>query len=595
MSTRTAAAAWGKGDLPAGGRRAPARGPAPSRGPTRSPRPSSRSAPGGGHAGGGEPGERAAGTLRGRVAALDEAVGLGRGRLPDATLDAPAAVVARARDRAALSGEYTVVALAGATGSGKSSLLNALADARIAEPGVRRPTTGHPVAVIVPAKGAGAEHGADELLDWLDVRDRHVAGSRVLQESATGLVLLDLPDHDSVVTEHRTIAERLYERVDLLVWVVDPQKYADAALHARYLRGLRDHAGVVVLVLNQADRLAPAEQRAMVADLQRLATRGRAGRVAGARGQRLDGRRRHRAAGPAGPGRAATARGDGAGGRGRAAGCADAGGRVRVAAGRAAGGRRRRRAGPRVGVRGRRGRGRRRRAALDQAVGARRDRLAGDAVGRPAAPRPAAAPRPGARARAGGPGRPAALVPVGPGRGRAVRGPQRGALLRRRRDGRGTRPLGARRPVPRGRRGAWTTCWTGPSCASRWGTPGCRGRGVCWRSSSGCCSRWRRRGSSGSSCSPGSAGSSSRRRRHRCGGGSPRRRVLLLGGVLAGLLVAGLGWLLGVLAGRRRAAKARRQLGASVAQAVNDHVIGPVAAEMDALARCRAAASKAAA
>jgi hypothetical protein len=32
-----------------------------------------------------------------------------------------------------------------------------------------------------------------------------------------------------------------------------------------------------------------------------------------------------------------------------------------------------------------------------------------------------------------------------------------------------------------------------------------------------------------------------------------------------------------------------------VAVAVNDHVIGPVAAEMDALARCRAAASKAAA
>ena len=166
-----------------------------------------------------------------------------------------------------------MVALAGATGSGKSSLLNALADARIAEPGVRRPTTGHPVAVIVPAARptTAAEHGADDLLDWLDVRDRHVAGSRVLQESATGLVLLDLPDHDSVVTEHRTIAERLYERVDLLVWVVDPQKYADAALHARYLRGLRDHAGVVVLVLNQADRLDPAEQRAMVADLQRLA------------------------------------------------------------------------------------------------------------------------------------------------------------------------------------------------------------------------------------------------------------------------------------------------------------------------------------
>jgi len=77
--------------------------------------------------------------------------------------------------------------------------------------------------------------------------------------------------------------------------------------------------------------------------------------------------------------------------------------------------------------------------------------------------------------------------------------------------------------------------------------------------------------------------------------GFPAPTVLLLGGVLAGLLVAGLGWVLGALAGRRRAAKARRRLGASVAQAVHDHVIGPVATEMDALARCRASASKAAA
>ena len=77
--------------------------------------------------------------------------------------------------------------------------------------------------------------------------------------------------------------------------------------------------------------------------------------------------------------------------------------------------------------------------------------------------------------------------------------------------------------------------------------------------------------------------------------GVPAPTLLLLGGVAAGLLVAGLDWLVGVVAGRSRAATARRRLGASVAAAVNDHVIGPVAAEMDALARCRAAASKAAA
>ena len=29
--------------------------------------------------------------------------------------------------------------------------------------------------------------------------------------------------------------DRLVQLVDMLIWVVDPQKYADAALHDRYL------------------------------------------------------------------------------------------------------------------------------------------------------------------------------------------------------------------------------------------------------------------------------------------------------------------------------------------------------------------------
>ena len=83
-------------------------------------------------------------------------------------------------------------------------------------------------------------------------------------------MLLDLPDHDSVVTEHRAIAERLYERVDLLVWVVDPQKYADAALHARYLRPLADHARSWSSCSTRPTGWPPPSSAAMLADLQRL-------------------------------------------------------------------------------------------------------------------------------------------------------------------------------------------------------------------------------------------------------------------------------------------------------------------------------------
>src|SRR5690606_11100381 len=126
--------------------------------------------------------------------------------------------------RRALSSEHTVIGLFGATGSGKSSLLNALVGADLARTHVRRPTTSEPLAVVTDSVGAS------ELLDWLEVHDRHTLVAPI-DSRATQLILLDLPDFDSVEVAHRITAERLASQVDALVWVVDPQKYADAVLH----------------------------------------------------------------------------------------------------------------------------------------------------------------------------------------------------------------------------------------------------------------------------------------------------------------------------------------------------------------------------
>ena len=68
-----------------------------------------------------------------------------------------------------------------------------------------------------------------------------------------------MPDHDSVVTDHRLEVDRLVELVDVLVWVLDPQKYADEALHSRYLANLSDHTDSMLFVLNQADRVPEAD------------------------------------------------------------------------------------------------------------------------------------------------------------------------------------------------------------------------------------------------------------------------------------------------------------------------------------------------
>ena len=202
-------------------------------------------------------------TLDARLAALRRVHELGEGRLPQSRLDELAALLERADQRRTLSAEHTVVGLFGATGSGKSSLLNALVGEEIARAHVRRPTTAEPLAVSWDAAGAAP------LLDWLAVHDRHERAEPI-DPRAAKLILLDLPDFDSVETAHRAIAERLAEQVDALVWVVDPQKYADAVLHTEFLARHARHGSVTLVVLNQVDLLAEAEVPRVVSSLQQL-------------------------------------------------------------------------------------------------------------------------------------------------------------------------------------------------------------------------------------------------------------------------------------------------------------------------------------
>ncbi|MFD5396423.1 GTPase [Streptomyces sp. NPDC127097] len=206
------------------------------------------------------------GGLRGRLDALRELIALSRTRLDRRTLEGAGRVLETADERYRLSGEHTVVAIAGATGSGKSSLFNALAGANRSQVGPRRPTTAEPVACVWP----GSRPGADGLLHRLGVptHRRHVPadGSTELR----GLILIDLPDHDSSATEHRAQVDRMLELVDAVIWVVDPEKYADAVLHERYLRPLAGYAEVMFVVLNQVDRLPGDAADQVVDDLRRL-------------------------------------------------------------------------------------------------------------------------------------------------------------------------------------------------------------------------------------------------------------------------------------------------------------------------------------
>ncbi|MFC4786925.1 GTPase [Nocardioides sp. MAHUQ-72] len=208
-----------------------------------------------------------------RIEGLDSATEAARGRLDDGVVDEARAVVDRASGRLRLSAEHTVVAIAGATGSGKSSTFNALTGLELSAVGVRRPTTSWASACV------WGRDGADELLEWLGIPARHQttrdsmldSGRRGKQDAELdGVVLLDLPDHDSTEVSHHLEVDRLVQLADLLVWVLDPQKYADAAIHDRYLAPLATHQGVMVVVLNHIDTVPEERRQSMVDDVRRL-------------------------------------------------------------------------------------------------------------------------------------------------------------------------------------------------------------------------------------------------------------------------------------------------------------------------------------
>ncbi len=177
-------------------------------------------------------------------------------------------LLARAGERLKLSAAHTVVTLAGGTGSGKSSLFNALAGANFSPSAVTRPATRDAHACVWDMQGAAP------LLDWLGVERRYrYARASALdagEAALNGLVLLDLPDHDSVAAGAATAVDRLVSLADLMVWVLDPQKYADAAVHNRFLAKLAGHGTVTTVVLNQSDLLTPQQAHDCEEDLRRL-------------------------------------------------------------------------------------------------------------------------------------------------------------------------------------------------------------------------------------------------------------------------------------------------------------------------------------
>lgn len=189
----------------------------------------------------------------------DLAIARASGILDEGTRADVATTANRLRSRTGYVEDYLVVALAGGTGSGKSSILNALLSEPVVTVGEVRPTTSAATAVTP----SGTESVLSGLMAALNI------DNSVTSPSLSTTILVDLPDFDSIEVAHRHIVERVLPTVDAVLWVLDPEKYADPVVHDVFLSKLSPYEDQFIFVLNQVDRLGD-DAPLVMKDLQRL-------------------------------------------------------------------------------------------------------------------------------------------------------------------------------------------------------------------------------------------------------------------------------------------------------------------------------------
>lgn len=151
-----------------------------------------------------------------------------------------------------------VVGLFGGTGVGKSSLLNRLAGADIARTGVVRPTSMEITCYL----------HQDVRLDALP---DHFAADRFSEnrhnnDDLADVMWVDMPDFDSDETQNKDQVLRWLPHIDLLIYVVTPERYKDAEGWRMMLANGYQHAWL--FVINQWDKAQPVQYNDFVRMLE---------------------------------------------------------------------------------------------------------------------------------------------------------------------------------------------------------------------------------------------------------------------------------------------------------------------------------------
>lgn len=133
-----------------------------------------------------------------------------------------------------------IVAFMGGTGVGKSSLLNRLAKKAIAKAGVARPTS----------KEVTLFYHHEMALPSLPLKDTRIAHHH--DDAQKTIVWIDMPDFDSTDAHNKTLVLQWLPHIDVLIYVVSPERYRDEKAWQLLLSQGTRHAWL--FVMNQWDR-----------------------------------------------------------------------------------------------------------------------------------------------------------------------------------------------------------------------------------------------------------------------------------------------------------------------------------------------------
>lgn len=171
------------------------------------------------------------------------------------------------------SRELLWVVFVGGTGTGKSTIYNALCEKPLSETGVERPKTFGPIVYA----HRDAPIAADFPFESMTMRSRSpedevfspqagAAGDLVIlqhaREDLAHIALVDTPDLDSLEVRNREMVEDLYLLSDVVVFVTSQEKYADE-VPFQFLQRIYQDGKICFLLLNKAEGVLTSQEVAV--------------------------------------------------------------------------------------------------------------------------------------------------------------------------------------------------------------------------------------------------------------------------------------------------------------------------------------------